>query len=123
LTLAAMPLATMKSPPTRASRPHPSPIIPAAHRVTARRPIATSSVATRPTARPTTPHRLVAPKRSVGGNATSIRISSGDTLWQLARKYLGTGSRWHELAALNPNIQNPRRLQIGAQLVLHPPTT
>jgi nucleoid-associated protein YgaU len=71
------------------------------------------------------PKRLssrIAPKRSVGGNAISIRINSGDTLWQLARKYLGTGSRWTELLALNPAIQNPRHLQVGAQLVLHTPT-
>ncbi len=107
LTLAAMPLATMKPPPTRTNRPHPSPIVP---------------IAPRPIARPTTSHPPVAPKPSSAGRAASIRISSGDTLWQLARKYLGTGARWHELATLNPTIQDPRRLQIGAQLVLHLPT-
>ena len=98
LALTAMPLAAMKPAPRGAPRPHRSSI-----------------------AHPTKPHGLVAPKRSVGGNAISIRISSGDTLWQLARKYLGSATRWHDLAALNPNIQDPRHLQIGTQLVLRTP--
>jgi nucleoid-associated protein YgaU len=120
LAIATMPLASVKPAPTRAPRPHPSSIRPTAHRTIARNSIAISSIASQPISRPTTSHPLVAPKRSVGGQATSIRISSGDTLWQLARKYLGAGTRWHELTSLNPNIQDPHRLQIGAQLVLHP---
>jgi hypothetical protein len=100
LTIAAMPLASMK-PRT------PSPNSP---------PLATS-LRRRNTTRtsPIVPTAL--PKRAVS-QTTSIRIVSGDTLWQLARKYLGTGTRWHELVSLNPNIQDPRQLQIGAQLIL-----
>ena len=49
-------------------------------------------------------------------------VVSGDTLWQLARKYLGAGTRWTELLALNPTLQDPRRLQVGVQLVVHPTT-
>jgi LysM domain len=121
LAIAAMPLAAMKSAPARPSRPRPSSISSTAHHSIARRSIATSSIASHPLAHPATPRGLVAPKRSVGGIAASVRVSSGDTLWQLARKYLGTGTRWHELAALNPTIQNPRRLQIGVELALHSP--
>jgi nucleoid-associated protein YgaU len=108
LMLATMPLASIKPPPARALPPNSSRIVPTPNHSIAH---------------PTTTHGLVAPKRSVGGNATSIRISSGDTLWQLARKYLGSATRWHELAALNPTLKDPRRLQIGVQLIIHPSTT
>jgi nucleoid-associated protein YgaU len=75
-----------------------------------------------PVGRPSTLRPLAAPTRSVAGQASSVRVARGDTLWQLARRYLGSGTRWTELAALNPTIQDPRRLRIGAQLVLHPRT-
>ena len=47
-----------------------------------------------------------------------IRIQPGDSLWKLARRHLGSGSRWNELLASNPNISNPLRLQPGAMLVV-----
>lgn len=91
LTLNTMSLASMKPSPTRAPKPSRSPM-------------------------PLIPHASVV--RSTR-QATSIRVAPGDTLWQLARKYLGSAARWPELAALNPTIQNPKRLQVGAQIVVH----
>jgi len=42
-----------------------------------------------------------------------VRVARGDSLWKLAQRYLGSGAQWRELAALNPQIVEPRRLQIG----------
>jgi len=42
-----------------------------------------------------------------------VRVARGDSLWKLAQRYLGSGAQWRELAELNPQIVEPRRLQIG----------
>jgi nucleoid-associated protein YgaU len=54
-------------------------------------------------------------------NAAKIRIQPGDSLWKLARRHLGSGSRWNELLASNPKISNPNHIQPGTLLVV--PTT
>jgi len=51
-----------------------------------------------------------------GGN--QIRIQPGDSLWKLARRHLGSGSRWSDLLAANPAISDPLHLQPGAVLVV-----
>jgi len=50
-----------------------------------------------------------------------VRIQSGDSLWKLARRHLGSGSRWNEFLASNPGISNPNHIQPGTALVV--PTT
>jgi nucleoid-associated protein YgaU len=52
------------------------------------------------------------------GDARQIRILPGDSLWKLARRHLGSGTRWNELLASNPAISNPNRIQPGAMLVV-----
>ncbi len=44
-------------------------------------------------------------------------IKAGDTLWDLADRAYGDGSRWKEIAKAN-DISNPRALQIGANIVI-----
>jgi hypothetical protein len=62
------------------------------------------------------------PGRPFGANLpVSVRIASGDTLWALARKFLGSGTRWQELISLNPDIQDPHQLRTGMQIVLRSP--
>lgn len=39
-------------------------------------------------------------------NPKTYTIISGDTLWHIAKKYLGDGNRYNEIASLN-NISNP----------------
>jgi nucleoid-associated protein YgaU len=103
LTLSTMPLASPKRTPTSAPSTSRTRIAPTPnHALALKRSLG----------------RLVAPKPRVGG----IRITSGDTLWQLAGKYLGSATRWPELLALNPTIQNPKRLQVGTKFVLSPST-
>jgi nucleoid-associated protein YgaU len=46
----------------------------------------------------------------------SITIQKGDTLWSLARKYLGRGTAWVFLAQANPQIVDFTHLAIGASL-------
>lgn len=44
-------------------------------------------------------------------------VQKGDTLWNIAKKYLGDGSKYKELATLN-NITNPNFLTVGQVLKL-----
>jgi nucleoid-associated protein YgaU len=61
-------------------------------------------------------------KENIAG-AIRFRVRSGDTLWNLARKYLGRGKDWLALAARNPQVSDPRRLQAGTWLRLLPDAT
>jgi len=63
------------------------------------------------------PNAPVAPSiHHSSGN--QIRIQPGDSLWKLARRHLGAGSRWSALLAANPTISDPLHLQPGAVLVV-----
>ncbi|MFZ5987087.1 MAG: LysM peptidoglycan-binding domain-containing protein [Bacillota bacterium] len=44
-------------------------------------------------------------------------VKPGDTLWAIAQKEYGNGSRWKEIASKN-GIKDPKRLQPGQRLVL-----
>src|SRR5882762_4425234 len=59
----------------------------------------------------------LAPAVNNPGSA-KIRIQPGDSLWKLARRHLGSGSRWNELLASNPNISDPNHIQPGTLLVV-----
>ncbi len=61
---------------------------------------------------PATPaiHNLAASK--------AVLIQPGDSLWKLARRHLGSGSRWNELLASNPTISDPHRIQPGTLLIV-----
>ncbi len=63
----------------------------------------------------------VAPAVNNLSTANKIRIQPGDSLWKLARRHLGSGSRWNELLTSNPNISDPNHIQPGTLLVV--PTT
>lgn len=49
------------------------------------------------------------------GSSGSYQVCRGDTLWTIAQKRLGSGSRWREIASAN-GISNPSRLRVGASL-------
>lgn len=47
----------------------------------------------------------------------NVTVKKGTTMWDLAKKYYGDGSRWKEIQAANGGV-NERRLQIGSTLVI-----
>jgi nucleoid-associated protein YgaU len=48
----------------------------------------------------------------------SVTVQRGDSLWKLAQQNLGRGSRWRELLAANPGIENPHKIEVGAQIYI-----
>ena len=59
------------------------------------------------------------PRPSDKAQSSAHTVSSGDTLWAIAQKHLGDGSRYPEIAALN-NIANPNLIYPGTTLKLPP---
>jgi len=53
------------------------------------------------------------PESVVDGSTEKLKIQPGDSLWKLAQRYFGSGSRWKRLAALNPQLANPSRILVG----------
>ena len=74
-----------------------------------------STPATKPTATVEPPKRETsqAPKQS------TYTVKSGDCLWNIAKKYLGDGSRYNEIYKLNKDkIKNPNLIYAGQVLTL-----
>ena len=44
-------------------------------------------------------------------------IVKGDTLYSLAKRYLGHGKRWKDIQAANPGL-DPRKLRVGQEIVI-----
>ena len=59
--------------------------------------------------------RATKPLDAPDGNVT-IRV--GDSLWNLSRKYFGSGIRWQQWLTSNPKVRNPRHIQPGMRLVV-----
>lgn len=53
--------------------------------------------------------------------ASTIAVKKGDSLWSLARKYLGRGSSWTYLAQANPQIVDFTHLAVGTTVYLPSP--
>ena len=60
------------------------------------------------------PAAKAAPASPAGGRVT---VGKGDTLWAIAARTLGDGSRWQEIARAN-GVRNPRSLQPGTVLTI-----
>ncbi|MCL2423433.1 MAG: LysM peptidoglycan-binding domain-containing protein [Micrococcales bacterium] len=45
-------------------------------------------------------------------------VEPGDSLWKIAQDHLGDGSRWPEIHALNPWIDDPNLIYPGQELVM-----
>lgn len=46
-----------------------------------------------------------------------VVVQKGDTLWKLAKKHLGDGSLYTEIAAAN-GIKNANKLSVGKKLII-----
>jgi Uncharacterized protein containing LysM domain len=56
------------------------------------------------------------PSNPLGNTHT---VQSGDSLWNISKKYLGDGSRYNEIWELNKDsVTNPNQLNVGAVLML-----
>ncbi len=62
---------------------------------------------------------VVEQKRPTTGKETpkTHTVKSGETLWVIAKKYLGDGSKYNELAKIN-NISNPNTIKAGQVIKL-----
>ncbi|KAK4853743.1 hypothetical protein QYF36_013859 [Acer negundo] len=49
----------------------------------------------------------------------TTKVQPGDTLWSISARVHGTGTKWKELAALNPHIRNPNIILPNETLRLH----
>jgi nucleoid-associated protein YgaU len=48
-----------------------------------------------------------------------LRVRPGDSLWRMARRYLGDGARWQELLTLNPGLAaHPDSLAAGSTVIV-----
>jgi nucleoid-associated protein YgaU len=68
-----------------------------------------------PAVRPPEPtfHRAAPAREPVLRAAGDVRVVRGDSLWKLAKRHLGSGTRWRQLAALNPQLTNPDLIRVG----------
>ena len=65
--------------------------------------------------------RISGPKREEGSppEISTHKVEAGDCLWNLAKQYLGDGSRYNEIYELNRDIvQNPNLIYVGQELKL-----
>lgn len=46
-----------------------------------------------------------------------VSVKSGQTLWGIAQRRLGSGAKWRQIARAN-NISDPRKLQVGTHLTI-----
>jgi nucleoid-associated protein YgaU len=72
-----------------------------------------------PAPAPTAPSRPSGPmSRPSSPILHSVTVQRGDSLWKLAQQNLGRGSRWRELLSANPGIENPHKIEAGAQVYI-----
>lgn len=71
---------------------------------------------------PAQPETPAAPEQPAGeqpGSAGTYTVQSGDSLWRIASRELGSGTRWSEIYDLNRDvISDPDRIYIGQELQL-----
>ena len=61
----------------------------------------------------------VAGEKTSGGNAGLVTVESGDTLWDIAQRYYGNGSRYTEIYEANRDkLNDPRVILPGQQLLI-----
>jgi len=72
---------------------------------------------------PRVPRRVPAPEsrrdfRKEFAATEGVRVRRGNSLWRLARRYLGDGARWQEIFGMNPELTDPNLIRSGQWLRL-----
>ncbi len=80
---------------------------------------------------PVAPGALSRPSRHVPGTAANpkpltgllrVEVERGDSWWKLAKRYLGSGTRWQELRRANPEaVGPPELLRLGSVVLIPEP--
>ena len=65
---------------------------------------------------PRTPKQL--PHEMSMQTSSTVTVRRGDSLWKLAARYLGDGTKWHAILAVNPQLSDPNRILVGERLAL-----
>lgn len=52
-------------------------------------------------------HPMMKSKVASKSGLATTKVQPGDTLWSISSRVYGSGSKWKELAAVNPHIRNP----------------
>lgn len=60
----------------------------------------------------------VPPVSAIHGKVRVVAVKPGDSWWKLSREFLGRGSRWQELLALNPGGESPDVLAAGREVLV-----
>ncbi len=47
-----------------------------------------------------------------------VQVKKGESLWQLARKYLGSGFNWSAIWRANREIKNPSHIEVGQSITI-----
>lgn len=58
-------------------------------------------------------HEIPAPVAAEG-----VRVQRGDSLWNLAARYLGDGAKWRQILAVNPELSDPNLIRVGQTIQL-----
>jgi nucleoid-associated protein YgaU len=103
------PTGKIRDPFSRSEVPSRKGIVPAAPTVA----VVPKAIAVVPVA-PKAPAVKIAPNKldAMG----TVTVKAGDSLWKISREHLGTGSRWQELLAANPNVTVATRVRPGTVL-------
>ena len=67
----------------------------------------------------TKPPKDVQPPTTPDEGRKTYTIEKGDTLWSIAKRYLGNGKRYTEIIAANPGL-DAAKLKVGQQIVIPP---
>ena len=57
------------------------------------------------------------PEEKTEETINSVKVKSGDTLWDYAEKHLGDGNKWKDIAKAN-NIKNGFDMKVGQDIVI-----
>jgi LysM repeat protein len=102
--------------------------VPAKRRKVVVEPVEAVSFQLKPTARilASTGSSVVPPaaqNRAATQQNNRIRVKANDTLWRIAKQYLGSGYEWTKIVAANPGLIDAKRVRAGQWLRLPEPET